>query len=231
MKDFFFTNIKKYRFEHKFLIADIPEHTIHNIINFHPAIFRKIYHPRWVNSIYFDSVNLDHYLDNIEGMGRRLKVRIRWYEEKFGLIKNPVLELKLKEGQYVGKQRYSLDPFNFDSLFSIHTIQRVFEKSSLPPLLREYLKELNLSVFIHYHRTYFLSCNQVFRLTLDKDVEVYQLSHYQNLFLKKSIDRDSLVLELKCDTACKKSADDITRHLPFRLSKNSKYVTGIDSVM
>ena len=41
------------------------------------------------------------------------------------------------------------------------------------------------------------------------------------------VDRRKIIVELKYDQEHCDSAQEITKHLPFRLSKNSKYVSGV----
>ena len=45
------------------------------------AGFSKEYPDRIVNSLYYDSHNLDSYADNLSGGGCRTKFRLRWYNE------------------------------------------------------------------------------------------------------------------------------------------------------
>ena len=73
------TPIKR-RYETKFSVLDLNHNEIENIIKSHPAIFNEIYFTRNVNNIYFDTVDFSSFIDNIEGVRDRKKVRIRWYE-------------------------------------------------------------------------------------------------------------------------------------------------------
>ena len=50
-----------------------------------------------MNNIYFDSLDKDNYQNNIDGIGDRHKVRIRWYNNFFGYVKEPKLEIKSKK--------------------------------------------------------------------------------------------------------------------------------------
>ena len=93
----------KYRYERKFLIRDLSVQEIETIIKLHPNFFSEIYYQRNVNNIYFDSLELESYQDNVTGSAQRVKTRIRWYGELFGLIEKPVLELKIKSG-FLGRK-------------------------------------------------------------------------------------------------------------------------------
>jgi len=226
MKEFSLSNIKYFRYERKFYIEQLRIEEVETILKFHPAIFGEIYHQRSVNNIYLDSFNLQQYFDNINGVDRRLKVRIRWYGNLFGIIKNPTLELKLKHNLHVGKLFYPLKSFTLDNNFSIEVIRKVFKESSLHEVIRLHLMELNFSLLNSYNRKYFLSSNREYRVTLDTNMEVYKLSPYQNNFLYKSKD-SSTILEVKYNKSQDKFADSITGYFPFRMTRSSKYVDGI----
>ena len=44
------------------------------------GMFKEIFSPRVVNSIYFDTPVYHDVWDNINGFGNRKKIRIRWYD-------------------------------------------------------------------------------------------------------------------------------------------------------
>ena len=227
MKNLFFSTVKNFRYERKFYVEGLTREEIETILKFHPAIFREIYHKRTVNSIYFDSFNLQHYFDNINGVEKRLKVRIRWYGNLFGFIENPVLELKLKHNLHVGKLQYPVKPFTLDNDFSSDVMRKVFEESSFPPAIKLHLMELNFCLLNSYSRRYFLSSDRKYRITLDVDRQVYRLFPCQNNFLYKSTDSATVILEVKYNKIQDEFVDNITNHFPFRITRSSKYADGI----
>ena len=230
MKNFLFSNTRSFRYERKFFIEGLTREEVESIIKFHPVIFREIYQERTVNNIYFDSFNLRHYFDNINGADRRLKVRIRWYGNLFGFIENPVLELKLKHNLHVSKPLYLLKSFTLDNNFSIDIVRKIFGETFLPNTLKLHLAELNFSLLNSYNRKYFLSADRKYRLTTDSDMKVYKLLSYKNNFLDSSIDRTNIILELKYNMLQDKFVDSITNHFPFRITRSSKYAEGIRKI-
>ena len=54
--------------------------------------FKSVYEKRKVNSIYFDTNDFKFYEENINGISRRKKVRLRWYNNQF---KKPTVEIKI----------------------------------------------------------------------------------------------------------------------------------------
>ena len=227
MEKFLFSNVEQFRYERKFYLEKLTREKIETTLKFHPSIFREIHHERTVNNIYFDSFNLQNYFDNLSGVNRRLKVRIRWYGNLFGFIEKPMLEFKLRHNLNIGKIVYPLKSFTLDSSFSIDIIRKTFKESSLNEALGLYLMELNFSLLNNYRRKYFLSADKKFRITIDTDMQVHKISPYRNSFLCKSTNYNDTILELKYNKSQSDFADNITSYFPFRVTKSSKYVDGI----
>jgi len=227
MEELLFLNLRQFRYERKFYTNGFKKKEIETILKFHTALFKEIYYQRRINTIYFDSFNLQHYLDNINGVTRRLKVRIRWYGDLFGFIESPTLELKIKHNLHVGKLLYPLEPFTLDNNFSIDIARNIFKKSSCPEVFKLHLMKLNFSLLNSYMRKYFLSSDQKYRVTIDSGIEAYKITPYQNNFLCKSKDNRGIILELKYNKPDDRFADRITNYFSFRMTRSSKYVDGL----
>ena len=106
--------ISDYRYEKKFLINELSKYEVESIVKLHPAMFSEIFHERSVNNIYFDTHQLKNYFENIEGETNRAKVRVRWYGSLFGVIKNPILEVKVKKGLLGRKYSSNFDQFSLN---------------------------------------------------------------------------------------------------------------------
>ena len=65
------------RIEKKFIFLPGDKKKINQLIL--SGFFKKLYKTRIVNSIYFDTPNLDCLWDNINGFSNRYKYRVRWY--------------------------------------------------------------------------------------------------------------------------------------------------------
>ena len=217
-----------YRYERKFFISELTKHQVVSFIKLHPAMFSEIFHQRVVNNIYFDSFNLTNYIDSIEGSTYRMKVRIRWYGELFGHIGKPVFELKIKHGLLGKKESYPLSPFELNNSFNTHMVLNIISESDIPELLKMQLKCLKPILLNCYSRRYFRSANGDYRITLDTNQIFYSVHRLNNLFLNRSHDDINVILELKYNQDMDHNANSITNCFPFRLTKSSKYVTGID---
>lgn len=221
---------RQFRYERKFVISELDRYGVESIIRCHPVSFSEIFHERPINNIYFDSLNMASYLDNECGMSQRLKVRIRWYGSLFEIIEKPMLELKIKDGQLGSKISFPLVPFRLDTGFSSRSIADVFRRSDIPEILKEALMFAQPTLLIRYLRKYFQSVDRKYRLTLDWDMQYYMVDKVHNTFGKKRLDRLNTVLELKYSDGNDDKAHTIINYFPFRLSRNSKYMVGIDSL-
>lgn len=216
------------RYEIKFFLQHISYEEICSIVKENPALFSEIYQARQVNNIYLDSPSLKNYEDNLIGYSQRIKVRIRWYGSFFGTIHKPVLELKIRSGHQMTKISYPLKSFELTPQFSFAALKKeVFLNSKLPAFILEILHSLVPVLVNSYRRRYFLSADKHYRLTLDTDLSYSKAKKHGSHFLNFIKDHHSLVLELKYAPEYHEFADVITQRFPFRLTKNSKYISGV----
>lgn len=217
----------KFRYERKFHVRNLSYSEIVNIIKMHPAGFRHHHPARSINNIYFDTYGYTAAIENIEGIAKRVKTRIRWYGESFGVVSNPMLEFKIKNGFIGRKESYALSGFTFDEEFTADRCSDYISICKLPDAVSLRLSYLTPTLFNSYNREYLLSADGAFRLTIDNHMSYYKISSNHNNFLFKNVDRQSTILELKYDEEYDSLAERITSRFPFRVSKSSKYVTGI----
>jgi SPX domain protein involved in polyphosphate accumulation len=215
-------DIEKYRYERKFVINSASSNVIELELKLHPALFSEIYEERIINNIYLDTLDFENYLDNLNGNSGRKKIRIRWYGDLFGEINNPVLEIKRKHGSLGSKDIYKLKMFTFNMNFKLNTIKNIFLMSDIPENLLLELKSIYPKLLNQYKRKYFLSQDKKIRVTLDKNMRYYNI---QNMHEYKE---DNIVLEIKYNYEDDKRFNRIPDYLKYRITKNSKYINGID---
>ena len=220
-------NEEKSRFERKFLVTDMHYADIEQQVRIHPAAFSPIFHPRIINNIYLDSNDLDFFHDNVSGKGSRKKARIRWYGEMNGRIEKPVLEFKIREGMLGNKLSFPLSSFTVGANLTLENLQDVFQNSELPVWALEIMMQLKPALLNRYSRKYFLSFNNKFRLTMDDQLSYFAIGNNNNTFIENFKSED-IIVELKYDFQNDDLAPAITNHLPFRLTKSSKYVNGVE---
>ena len=222
------TNKSEYRYERKSYITELSEYEVEDILRTHPAIFSEIFIQRYVNNIYFDSFSFNNYYDNIEGNTDRVKIRVRWYGNLFGAIDKPTLEIKIKKGLLGKKISMPIKPFFLNKDTSVGDI--LASNAQLQDSLMFDFNSLEPSLMNQYLRKYYKSCNGHFRITVDTNQLFYGINKQNNFFLNQISDKKSVILELKYDEEYDSEASNITSIFPFRVTKNSKYVNGVQKI-
>ncbi|NIR47298.1 polyphosphate polymerase domain-containing protein [candidate division KSB1 bacterium] len=223
-------NSNNFRFERKFVVDSLSKPEIEALVKLHPAVFSEIFYERLVNNIYLDSCSLQNYFANIDGLHSRRKCRIRWYGDLFGHIEKPVLELKIKEGLLGRKESYPLPSFSLDENFQLNAIREVFKKSEIPAPLVDDLLSLQPALLNRYSRRYFQSADRNYRITIDSQMEYYRIDPHSNSFLQRMVDGESVIVELKYNHDQDNFAQMISTHFPYRMTKSSKYVNGVQKL-
>lgn len=218
------------RYERKFRIEETDLPRVLAVVRAHPALFGVLHPPRHVNNIYLDSPFLDCFSDNVQGHGDRHKVRIRWYGELFGEIARPVLEIKIKRGLVGWKEQYPLRGFSLGPGFAVEALRQVLGRSDLPPVLASRLAAGGPTLLNRYLRRYYATPDRRFRLTVDTGLTFYPIGRRNNRFLRRQVDRDAVIVELKYAPEHEPQAARITAAFPFRVTKSSKYVQGVERV-
>jgi len=216
----------EFRYERKLVCFALGPREVAMLVQLHPALFREIYQERYVNNIYFDTPFLDSYHANVSGIADRLKCRIRWYGKLFGPIENPILELKQKQGFVGRKLAHPLRAFTLGEGF---VAANLFDGAGISARQRLYLDSLGPTLLNRYRRRYFLSADGRFRITVDWDLEFHRIDAHSNRFAERAHCPQRVILELKYERDTKGAAE-ITGRFPFRLSRSSKYVVGIDAL-
>ena len=217
----------EFRFERKFLTDQLSFLAIEQLVRMNPACFRDIFQVRKVNNIYFDTPALNFFSDNIAGKSDRQKVRIRWYGDGINKITNPVLEFKIKAGLVGRKSSYLLPDFILPHIIPNRFFNDLFRRSDLPGHVLEILFKLEPVLLNYYERKYYMSFDGDFRFTLDSEMNFFDFKSLQRGLKHSFPDRYNRVLELKYDQKLDKKASLIVNHLPIRITKSSKYVTGV----
>lgn len=216
-----------YRYERKFTIANSSKAQVLHSIKNHPAFFRPIFQPRQINNIYFDDQKLSFFKNNRIGIAKRKKIRIRWYGDLFGKNVNPKLEYKLKDGLLGDKWIFDLPNFIIESGFTSDSLSDIFANAILPPSIVEDLHPLRPTLLNTYYRSYFLSADGKFRITLDESMSYYRFDYPRAHFMAVHRTPNDFIVELKYLPTEDKIANKISEKFPFRMDKSSKYVNGI----
>ena len=206
------------RYERKYRISHLTLPEIRQVILMHPAAFRQQYADRQIHNIYFDTPDLHTLLHNAYGSPQREKYRLRWYGDDISQIRNPRFEIKKKHGEAGFKEIHEMMEGSLDNISpyvnSIQQLRLPLAYALTPTLLNS------------YERSYYVSFDGKFRITIDRSVN-YLAWPNMNTHPKFSHRDEARILELKYDVEMENEIEQIIRYLPFRQTKNSKYVQGL----
>lgn len=218
---------EKSRYERKYIAPDMSIKDVCLMVKLNPLLFTEIYNQRRVNSVYFDTKDLCSYRENMKGIGNRAKIRVRWYGEDISHAEKPNLEVKIKTGYANRKLTVPLESLNVKK--SLREVGKYLSEGDiLSTLLGKKMRMVDPIILISYNRKYFLSADKKYRLTIDTDVKFSGTDNMDNFV--------SLFEDKGCIVEIKYNFDDDDRFrkfsntIPFRLSRCSKYVFGIDSI-
>ena len=220
-----------WRYERKFFLSFLDRHDLEMFIRYHPAMFREIFHERTVNNLYFDTPGNECFLDNISGNATRIKIRIRWYGDLFGNQTSLTLELKIKKGMVGTKISYPLGPVKLNpEQFTNQLTEQVQNSENIPERLKVELLGWELALLNRYNREYFQSVDGRFRLTLDCDLEYFNIRPKRCVIFHTAKERTKAILEIKYGVEYDIFADHVTNVFPYRLSKFSKFIRGVSNI-
>ena len=218
------------RYERKFRIDGISIDRINLLIKKNPFIFKKHYPNRIINNIYLDTNDYKNYNDNKVGIAHRQKHRIRWYGRSKTKNDNVKLEKKIKIGWVGTKEVYDIESIDFKNSKSFKNY--FFNGMKKLPLksLNE-IKNLNPVLMNTYDRQYLISSCTRFRLTIDTNQEFFSIRKFKNnFFYRLPVNDSSIIMEVKYDVQHDDVSSQVTNYFPFSVSKNSKYVNGIEYI-
>jgi SPX domain protein involved in polyphosphate accumulation len=219
------------RFERKFIYEHAHlEDLVFGTVLSNSFGFQEIYERRMVNNIYFDDQAMSYYTQNVAGDAMREKYRLRWYGDAFEAIKNPTLEVKKKYGDVGDKFSYKMKEFEL-SLLEVtaqEACRLILEelKRKGDDTVYSTMQRLQPALYNAYERRYFLSHCGRLRITLDYNMHFYN----PNITTFKDSKRglEDIVLELKYERKHDYEARQLAQEIDARLSKNSKYVRGVE---
>lgn len=222
-------SIKEYRYEKKFIVPFSKQYLIPKIISSNGMRFVKHYESRKVNSIYLDTNNLTFYRENLEGLTERKKFRIRWYGELNRDTKF-FFEIKQKNNELGFKKIYELENI-FDTNNLLNETKKIIKSLknlNISSNINSLLSKLTPKIIISYRRDYFISNIYNCRMTLDTEISYSIIDQYRNDIWDDNKKNNEMIIELKYPENLNQNIISERFKIPFRLSKNSKYVNGIN---
>ncbi len=192
------------------------------------SVSRK-YSGRRVHSIYFDDNEYQAVKDNLAGINKRLKIRLRWYENESGEVSTPVLQIKKKDGRLGFKDQVKLPGLQSQikevPLADIASLVRAGISGS--SIGRDYFNQyLHASLYVNYFR-YYLESPDSIRITIDQEIKFSYAIPYKSVQNLRSLTYPHRVMELKFSPDRKKKVAVWLRKLTLTPKRHSKYLTGL----
>lgn len=202
------------RYERKYRIEASHVDRIRQEVLANPYGFFKSFPDRMVNSIYYDDINYTSYNDNLLGVGERVKYRVRWYGDDLNQIVEPILEKKIKKNMLGTKEYFPVNAFNLNN-----------GAPDVNTQIAQVTNQLFPHIIVSYKRSYYESMDRTIRATIDQELKYYNMAN-SKLAHEINVD-DAVILEIKYDRGNEQAANACMQMLPYRMTKNSKYVSAM----
>ena len=214
-----FINMDDYRYETKYTLNDNQLSKFKKKV-FNHFHFKKKYPDRVISTIYLDDAKLTDAKENIIGLSKRKKIRLRWYNNEIEKIK---LEKKIKNNRYNFKKIYELHAESSDIIEMNKKIHKINDKDF------NFLQNKNLFfiVGVRYLRKYFENIYGI-RITLDSNISFSLMNNSKNfLELNFHTKYNYNIAEIKFSTNLLDKVKNIYSIIDKSPSRNSKYLNAL----
>tara|TARA_B100001989_G_C24546957_1_gene471561 strand:+ start:2481 stop:3143 length:663 start_codon:yes stop_codon:yes gene_type:complete len=216
------------RFEKKYKFNPFEDIALINYLKCND--FNEIYTSRKVQSLYYDTNDLDLYHDSVLGIQDRKKIRIRFYNscnKKFNI------EYKIKNSDLGYKKIPNLNSIKHGELIPI-----IFSKNNSKEniiALPIHLENVYFpKIFIEYKRRYFYSKKFNIRVTIDKRLKFSRAKIYREkikLFQTKPVTHNVLEIKYDQNNILENELDfNISNNSNLILERSSKYCDAVETV-
>ena len=179
-----------------------------------------------VRSIYFDDVRLSACQANLAGVGKRQKLRLRWYdslEPGAGFF----FEIKWRDNRVTGKHRLQLRAATPLTGMSYRQIMDSLIEALPAQHVEQVLRSSEPVAIVEYKREHFASFDGTLRITLDYDLAFYDQTGKANVNTSFPHRLPNLiVVEGKTPVGRERELKQLLYPLSLRAGRCSKYVHG-----
>jgi len=212
-----------YRYEMKFVLNESQLSHLFNLAKQNG--FKRHFPKRTVNSLYFEDFKFSSVKDNISGISKRKKLRLRWYDKD---NTSPSLEIKKRLGRIGNKIKIKTSFINGDEVEKMNSneIKKVLNRNLNNK--NQFLIDPNLHplLLVRYDREYFIS-SQGLRLTIDKNICFSSVSKFNSIKTKKKFNYNKKIVEIKFPIEQKQTLIKILKKTDLIPTRHSKYLVGI----
>ena len=220
------------RTEKKYTFNQVDKNSVRDWLLGSALGFKEVFYKREVNSLYFDSHDYFCYEENLSGVSKRSKARLRWYNDVDPLSSKATFEMKVKSNHLGNKLSHQ---FNFKDLnltSSSHNLI-IQLRNLLPKEMLPYFDTFSEpSLLVNYQREYYEDIQKKVRVTLDDEI-IFSRPGYENLFSMNDNQKVAMshgVLEVKIENASEAEWKKMffSNYL-IRAGRHSKYAIGINA--
>lgn len=216
-----------FRYERKFKIPETYYFQIKNKIEINGWF--QHYPDRVVNNIYLDDLSHTAYSDSIDGHLDKRKYRIRWYGNLFSNYENEPpqkkLEIKIKRDSLNYKKIYEVENFDIKKALSYSSLNKKVNlamKNLTDIKNTENIYNMEPQFINQYKREYYIDMRNEIRLTIDRNLNFYNIRP----IIHKADKFSDIILELKFSS--------LNSYKNFMLKSNlvqiSKFSLGVERV-
>lgn len=219
------------RYEVKMTCSEIYLPDVRSWVRLHPDAFIEAYPSRQVNNVYFDTQELDSFVDHVSGASARSKLRYRWYGEDYAAVQG-ALELKHRTNQLSWKELCPI-PVTFDlSAISWTDLMQVLRQHAQGAMGIWLATKDRPTLLNSYQREYYESLDGQVRITIDYAQRAYEQVTYlvPNLTMRAPFE-SPLVVEVKADPTLQRRVSNTLSSLPMQVERNSKYISGVQDAL
>lgn len=219
-----------YRYEKKFLITNIQMEILRNTLSAALYLDSNIKNPDgsyFIRSLYFDDYKNTSYYQVLDGISKREKYRIRYYDLDPSYI---TLEKKTKENNLGKKDKDKLTPEMVMNFINNEEIE------SNKPVVTELQSKMKTALYkpviiIDYERRAFTYPVNDVRITLDYNISCsYELSKFfeKNINSIPLLEKNTAILEVKYNDFLPDFIKQLININNLEITSFSKYSTGRD---
>jgi hypothetical protein len=192
----------------------------------HTSIIQS-YDSRIVNSIYYDDDANSSVSDNISGISKRQKFRVRWYGSD--VAEKPTLEIKTRVNKTGLKMNLDFpEENNSIQTLGLSEIGNIFELV-LRKQFPNFSLNLNPKIQVSYGREYYEDTRGL-RITIDQNINFCDVSRADKPFSGVIIPYSQNVIEFKFIADLYPMVCDLLRMTNFLPKRHSKYLIGLAKI-
>ncbi|OGK26601.1 hypothetical protein A3C28_03795 [Candidatus Roizmanbacteria bacterium RIFCSPHIGHO2_02_FULL_39_9] len=181
-----------------------------------------------VSSVYLETLNMTSYLDKLNGLSKRLKLRVRWYPSGTHLFNT--LELKYKIYDKLVKKRFPVDTNTLKKIL-LNDHEQTGKDCSDGIQKFILLKKANaMYPFIridYIRRAYVGKVDKNVRITFDQDIRCCRYVDFQSLPTIPSLPSRSVIMEIKSHGYFPTWLTYIIKKYGLQRAAISKYVSSV----